>query len=73
MTVEEAYQSYGAKVYVTSEGDSLPFLTRIIYKSDSDMWMNVLQVLNPHVNWLSLGAGEPILYLDASMINEELF
>ena len=34
MTVEEAYQSYGAKKYIASEGDNIAFIVRKIYNSE---------------------------------------
>lgn len=73
MTVEEAYQSYGSKVFVASAEMNLVTIVRIIYESDDDRYLNVLKVLNPRVNWTSLPAGAEIQYLDPSVIKEFLF
>lgn len=61
MTIEEAYQSYGYLTYVSSEGDSLLFVSRRLYGSDSSYYRRVLQVLNPRVDWLSLPGGVSIV------------
>lgn len=73
MTVEEAYQSYGSKVFVASAEMNLVTVVRIIYESDDDRYLNVLKVLNPRVNWTSLPAGTEIQYLDPSVIKEFLY
>ncbi len=73
MTVEEAYQSYGSKVFIASAEMNLVTIVRIIYESDDDRYLNVLKVLNPRVNWTSLPAGAEIQYLDPSVIKEFLY
>ena len=73
MTVEEAYQSFGAKKYTASEGDNIAFLVRKIYNSDSDQYLRILEVLNPRVNWTSISGGTEIEYLDPTAITETLY
>lgn len=73
MTVEEAYQSFGSKRYITSEGDNLANLVRVIYNSDDDQYLRILEVLNPRVNWTSIPAGTPIQYLDPSVVTNYLY
>jgi hypothetical protein len=69
MTIEEAYQSYGYLTYVSSEGDSLLFVSRRLYGSDSSYYRRVLQVLNPRVDWLSLPGGVSIVYLSPEVVS----
>lgn len=69
MTIEEAYQSYGYLTYVSSEGDSLLFVSRRLYGSDSSYYRRVLQVLNPRVDWLSLPGGVSIVYLSPDVVS----
>lgn len=69
MTIEEAYQSYGYLTYVSSEGDSLLFVCRRLYGSDSSYYRRVLQVLNPRVDWLSLPGGVSIVYLSPDVVS----
>lgn len=73
MTVEEAYQSFGSKTYVTSEGENILFLVRKLYASDSDVYYNILKVLNPRVNWLSIPVGTTIQYLDPTVVTQYLY
>lgn len=73
MTVEEAYQSYGSKVFTASVEMNIVTIVRILYGSDDDRYLNVLRVLNPRINWSSLPAGAEIQYLDSSVIKEFLF
>lgn len=73
MTVEEAYQSYGVKKYIASEGDNIAFIVRKIYNSDSDQYLRILEVLNPRVNWISVPGGTQIEYLDPTAITETLY
>lgn len=73
MTVEEAYQSFGAKVYTTSEGENIVFVVRKLYNSDDDQYLRILEVLNPRINWTSIPAGTQIQYLDPSAIVETLY
>lgn len=73
MTVEEAYQTYGARRYIASQGETLPFIVRQIYSSDSDQYLHILKVLNPRVNWLSLPAGTVLEYIDPSVISQTLY
>lgn len=73
MTVEEAYQQYGAKTHIVSEGENIVFLTRRLYNSDNDNYVNILKVLNPRVNWLSMPAGTVIQYLDPDVVNSILY
>ena len=73
MTVKEAYQSYGSKRYITSEGENLAYIVRIIYNSDDDRYLRILEVLNPRVNWTSIPAGVSIQYLDPSVVNSFLY
>ena len=69
MTIEEAYQSYGYLTYVSSDGDSLLFVSRRLYGSDSSYYRRVLQVLNPRVDWLSLPGGVSIVYLSPDVVS----
>ena len=69
MTIEEAYQSYGYLTYVSSEGDSLLFVSRRLYGSDSSYYRRILQVLNPRVDWLSLPGGVSIVYLSPDVVS----
>lgn len=69
MTIEEAYQSYGYLTYVSSEGDSLLFVSRRLYGSDSSYYRRILQVLNPRVGWLSLPGGVSIVYLSPDVVS----
>lgn len=73
MTVEEAYQSYGVKKYIASEGDNIAFIVRKIYNSDSAQYLRILEVLNPRVNWISVPGGTQIEYLDPTAITETLY
>ncbi len=73
MTVEEAYQQFGGKSYIATEGDNIIFLARKIYSSDEDVYQNVLKVLNPRVNWIHIPVGTEILYLDSSVITQYLY
>lgn len=68
MTIEEAYQTYGHLVYVTTEGDSLLWLCRRFYGSDLGYYRRILEVLNPRVNWLHLPVGVVIEYLPAEVV-----
>ena len=72
MTVEEAYQTYGARTYVASQGETLPFIVRQIYAADGDQYLHILRVLNPRVNWLALPAGTVLKYLDPSVLTQPL-
>ncbi len=69
MTIEEAYQSYGYLTYVSSEGDSLLFVSRRLYGSDSSYYRRILLVLNPRVDWLSLPGGVSIVYLSPDVVS----
>nr|DAT13699.1 MAG TPA: hypothetical protein [Herelleviridae sp.] len=69
MTIEEAYQSYGYLTYVSSEGDSLLFVSRRLYGSDSSYYRRILQVLNPRVDWLSLPGGVSVVYLSPDVVS----
>lgn len=69
MTIEEAYQSYGYLTYVSSAGDSLLFVSRRLYGSDSSYYRRILQVLNPRVDWLSLPGGVSIVYLSPDVVS----
>lgn len=69
MTIEEAYQSYGYLTYVSSEGDSLLFVSRRLYGSASSYYRRILQVLNPRVDWLSLPGGVSIVYLSPDVVS----
>lgn len=69
MTIEEAYQSYGYLTYVSSEGDSLLFVSRRLYGSDSSYYRRILQVLNPRVAWLSLPGGVSVVYLSPDVVS----
>lgn len=69
MTIEEAYQSYGYLTYVSSEGDSLLFVCRRLYGSDSSYYRRILLVLNPRVDWLSLPGGVSIVYLSPDVVS----
>ena len=69
MTIEEAYQSYGYLTYVSSDGDSLLFVSRRLYGSDSSYYRRILQVLNPRVDWLSLPGGVSIVYLSPDVVS----
>lgn len=69
MTIEEAYQSYGYLTYVSSEGDSLLFVSRRLYGSDSSYYRRLLQVLNPRVDWLSLPGGVSVVYLSPDVVS----
>lgn len=72
-TVEEFSQRFGCKNYYSTDGDTLPYIVRKIYNSDSDNYINILKVLNPRVNWSSLKVGVTIKYLDPSVVTEELY
>lgn len=69
MTIEEAKTSYGVKEYQTSVGDSLYSVCRAIYKSDDEKFRKVLRVLNPKVQWMSIGSGTVLEYLEESYCN----
>lgn len=73
MTIEEAYQTYGARTYIASQGETLPFIVRQIYASDSDQYVHILKVLNPRVNWIAVPAGTVIEYIDPTMITQRLY
>lgn len=73
MTVEEAYQSYGAKKAYTGVNDSIVFLSRRLYGSNADIYLNILRVLNYHVNWLNMQPGIVIYYLDPSVVNDVVY
>lgn len=73
MTVEEAYQTYGARIYVCSAGDTLPFLVRKIYNSDDSGYLHILKVLNPRVNWAAVPANTALRYIDPSVITQPLY
>jgi len=70
MTIEEAYQAYGARKTVTLVSDSLIFLARRIYNSDTEQYLRILQVLNAYDNWYDMEAGQPIYYLDPSVVQQ---
>lgn len=73
MTVEEAYQRYGAKQFVASEGQDILTVSRLIYNSDSETYSNVLRALNPVLNWSYLCSGQVLSYIDASVITSYLY
>lgn len=68
MTIEEARNAYGTHTYVTSEGDSLIWICRRLYGSDSSTHRRVLEVLNPRLDWAQLPQGVELSYLSADVV-----
>lgn len=73
MTVEEAVQTYGTKSFITSEGQNLAFIVRMIYRSDDPVYYNILQTLNPRFNWVYTPAGVSLRYIDKNVITQYLY
>lgn len=73
MTVEEAAQSYGVRIYTVSQDANLAWVVRQIYDSDGDKYLRILQVLNPRVNWIALPAGTQLSYIDKTVVSGILY
>lgn len=73
MTVEEAAQAYGTRIYTVSQNANLAWVVRQVYESDDDQYLLILQVLNPRVNWVAIPAGTQIRFIDKSMLRKTLY
>lgn len=70
MSINEYKQLFGTKKYVTSTGDTLPFIARKFYKEVSYKCLSILVMLNSRIDWDNLEAGVTIEYPeDISDIN----
>lgn len=69
MTIEECYQSGGVGSYVCSGGESMFWVCRRLYGCDGVLYRRCLCVLNPGLNWLCLGVGDVVYYLESDLLS----
>lgn len=69
MTIEELSQVGGIRYYRASGGESLVWVCRRLYGVDGWLYRRVLRVLNPGLNWFSLGVGDVVSYLGGDRLS----
>lgn len=54
MTIAEAVYKYGLSEYKPSKGDDLIKVCRQLYKSDNEIYRNILKTVNCRFDWSDL-------------------
>lgn len=69
MTTKEAAAIYPVHEYVTSVGDNLTRIVRLLYGADNDKAYATIKELNIRYNWAYLDGGETIKYFPIDVLN----
>lgn len=69
MTTKEAAAVYPVHEYVTSVGDNLTRIVRLLYGDDYDKAYETIKELNLRYDWAYLKGGETIKYFPNDVLN----
>lgn len=68
MTVKEAIATYPVYEYVTSVGDNLTRIVRLLYGKDINEAFVTIKELNPRYDWSYLDGGQIIKYFPEDIL-----